>query len=261
MAWPPTTEAYVMPIMRALPRLDDPQAQPCTLRMLLTAMPVNRAVHGRSEMRNDRMAAATMNAPMVARELPRVSCSRANTIFAGIFVFSRAAVMPNDARMKKITLLMNPPHTPMVVAPVAGSVAFRKGRMPNAGRLTMMTRPETATGTGSVTHRKMPATMRESAIFPSNDRPSGAGRSQPARIMIRAMPRQVRRLASDGPCGAGQVFSIADRSPSPRLAMKRLGRLPASDSSSLAILGKRLLNGRRTRIAHAERSVPAGIEK
>ena len=83
-------------------------------------------------MKSESSAAAAMNAPMVARALPRVRRNRANTIFVGIFVFSRAAVMPNDARMKKITLLMKFPHTPMVVAPVAASVTLRNGRTPNA---------------------------------------------------------------------------------------------------------------------------------
>ena len=82
--------------------------------MLLTAIPANSAVHGRSEMKNERMAAAIMNASTVAREFPLVSLMRVNTIFVGIFVFRSAEVIPNEARMKKMTLLMKLAQTPGV---------------------------------------------------------------------------------------------------------------------------------------------------
>ena len=198
-----------------------------------------------------------MNAPMVARALPRVRRNRANTIFVGIFVFSRAAVMPNDARMKKITLLMKFPHTPMVVAPVAASVTLRNGRTPNAGRSAMITRPEMATGTGSVTQRKMPATMRASAIFPAKERPSGVGASQPSATMAQAIPKQAKRFLSEGPVEGGHVFSIADRSPSSRLANETLGtcQLPASQATV------RVSERAARVIIQGERSIRRCIEK
>ena len=52
---------------------------------------------------------------------------------------------------------------------------------------TIMTRPEMATGTGSVTHRKMPATMSASDIFPASVSPSGVGPSQAAATSTTAL--------------------------------------------------------------------------
>ena len=109
----------------------------------------------------------------------------------GIFVFSSAAVMPNDAKMKKITLLMNPLHTP----PLNSSTS-------NTGMSTIMTRPEMATGTGSVTHRKMPATMSASDIFPASVSPSGVGPSQAAATSTTATATHAALLAAAPPAGA-----------------------------------------------------------
>ena len=191
MACPPTTDAYVIPIMSALPSLEEPFSHPSISRILLTAMPANSAVQGRSEMKNDRIAAATMNASTVARELPFVNRMSAKTIFVGIFVLRSAAVMPNDAMMKKMTLLTNPAHTPALYS-----------RMPNAGMRIMMTKPEMATGTGSVTHRKMPATISASDIFPASPNPSGVGPSHAARMRTTAMPMQSVRFATEDPPSA-----------------------------------------------------------
>ena len=159
-----------MPIMRALPRFLACFSLPVfcsSSMMLLMAMPAKSAVVGRLDTNAETTAVASMNMRTVAFALPFVRCMSENTIFAGTFVFSKADVMPNDAKMKKITLLMKLPHTPMVVAPVAASVTLRYGRMPNAGSDTMMTKPEMAMGTGSVTHSTMPATMRPMAILPA----------------------------------------------------------------------------------------------
>ena len=199
-----------MPIMSALPSFDDPFSHPSISRMLLTAIPANSAVHGRSEMKNERMAAAIMNASTVAREFPLVSLMRVNTIFVGIFVFRSAAVMPNEAMMKKITLLTNPDHTPALYSMI-----------PKTGMSTMMIRPEMATGIGSVTQRKMPATMRASDIFPASPKPSGVGPSHAAAMRTAAIPMQSARFMFEGPPSAVNRFSfIADRSPSTRRAIR-----------------------------------------
>ena len=210
MDCPPTTDAYVMPIMSARPRLDLPGSHPSILRMLDTAIPANSAVQGRSEMKNDSTAADTMNAPTVARALPFVRRMSANTIFVGSFVLSSAAVIPNDARMKKITLLMNPLHTP----PLNSST-------PKAGMSTIMTRPEMATGTGSVTHRKMPATMSASDIFPASESPSGVGPNHAAAINATATATQATLLAAEPPASAWLRFALRPFSPIEYLPLAR----------------------------------------
>ena len=177
-----------MPIMSARPRFDLPGSHPSIFRMLDTAMPANSAVHGRSEMKNDSTAADSMNAPTVARALPFVSRMSANTIFVGSFVFNNAAVMPNDAKMKKMTLLMNPLHTPPL-----------NSNTPNTGMSTIITRPAMATGTGSVTHRKMPATISASDILPASVSPSGVGPNHAAATSATATATQSTRLAMEAP--------------------------------------------------------------
>ena len=87
----------------------------------------------------------------------------------------------------------------------------------------MITRPEMATGTGSVTQRKMPATMRASAIFPAKERPSGVGASQPSATMAQAIPKQAKRFLSEGPVEAGTCFPLQIDPLLLVLRMKRLG--------------------------------------
>ena len=134
----------------------------------------------------------------------------ANTIFVGSFVLSSAAVIPNDARMKKITLLMNPLHTP----PLNSST-------PKAGMSTIMTRPEMATGTGSVTHRKMPATMSASDIFPASESPSGVGPNHAAAINATATATQATLLAAEPPASAWLRFALRPFSPIEYLPLAR----------------------------------------
>ena len=158
---PPMHEAYAMPIMSALPRLAACFAVPffCSTSMMLDmAMPANSAVQGRFDTNAEITAVAIMNMSTVSFALPFVMCMSVNTIFVGIFVFSSADVMPNDAKMKKITLLMKFAHTPGVPL---------YGKMPNPGMRHMSARPEMAMGTGSVTQSTMPDTMSAMAILPA----------------------------------------------------------------------------------------------
>ena len=126
--------------------------------MLDMAMPANSAVQGRFDTNAEITAVAIMNMSTVSFALPFVMCMSVNTIFVGIFVFSSADVMPNDAKMKKITLLMKFAHTPGVPL---------YGKMPNPGMRHMSARPEMAMGTGSVTQSTMPDTMSAMAILPA----------------------------------------------------------------------------------------------
>ena len=82
--------------------------------MCIRDRPANSAVQGRLETNAETTAVASMNASTVVFALPLVRCMRANTIFVGIFVFRSAEVIPNEARMKKMTLLMKLAQTPGV---------------------------------------------------------------------------------------------------------------------------------------------------
>ena len=134
------------------------EAIPTGSMMLDMAMPANSAVQGRFDTNAEITAVAIMNMSTVSFALPFVMCMSVNTIFVGIFVFSSADVMPNDAKMKKITLLMKFAHTPGVPL---------YGKMPNPGMRHMSARPEMAMGTGSVTQSTMPDTMSAMAILPA----------------------------------------------------------------------------------------------
>ena len=67
--------------------------------MLLMAMPAKSAVVGRLDTNAETTAVASMNMRTVAFALPFVRCMSENTIFAGTFVFSKADVRPNDAKI------------------------------------------------------------------------------------------------------------------------------------------------------------------
>nr|WP_244902478.1 hypothetical protein [Raoultibacter timonensis] len=189
-ACPPMQAAYGMAIMSARPKRDFPGSAPSICRMLLEAMPAKSALQGKSDMNIEHMNVAAMKAKMTSFSLPFVNLSRNETMRIGILVFNRAAESPNEASTKKMTLLTHASHT------VVPSLA-ENGRMPNTGSDIMMAMPVMAKGTGSATHKMMPAISRARLIFPGNESPSGNGSANAMTMMPMATRTHAIRAATD----------------------------------------------------------------